>query len=538
MDTKRAGLFRRARPLRTCSSRGGRDRGRPGFPGALAGVLLCGLLGGPAAALAHPLGNFSISQYTGIRLRPDQVELHYVVDMAEIPTYQEIQQTGIIPQEGHPSLEAYLARKVDTLRDGLLLEVDGQRLRLQVVAREVIFPAGAGGLPTMKLGALLRAPLPSAEGSGPRQLAYQDTNFPARVGWKEIVAVGEGGVTLLTSSVPAQDRSQELSNYPTDLLNRPPQVLDARLTFGGAQTLAAGPTGGPGPADTPAAGRDAPTDGLALRPNQHGTPRDAFTQLLTTQEVGLGFVVIALLVAAGLGAAHALEPGHGKTIVAAYLVGSGGTAWHAVLLGLIVTLTHTAGVFLLGAITLFASRSVLPERLYPWLSVGSGLAIALLGGTLFLRRYAGQGPAHGHPHPHTHLHHALPPHPHVASTAGHDPHAAPGAAVSLPGLLALGVTGGIVPCPAALVVLLTALALHRVGFGLILIVAFSAGLAAVLIAVGMLMVSAQRLMARVRTEGPLIQRWLPLTSAAVITLLGLAIAIRGLVDAGILLIRL
>ena len=105
-------------------------------------------------------------------------------------------------------------------------------------------------------------------------------------------------------------------------------------------------------------------------------------------------------------------------------------------------------------------------------------------------------------------------------------------------LLALGVTGGIVPCPAALVVLLSAVALQRVGFGLFLIVAFSIGLAAVLIAIGLLMVYARRLMARVEGNGPLITRWLPLTSSATITMLGVAIAAQALMSAGILAIRL
>ena len=227
--------------------------------------------------------------------------------------------------------------------------------------------------------------------------------------------------------------------------------------------------------------------------------------------------------------------------MAAYLVGARGTAWHAVLLGLIVTVSHTAGVYVLGAVTLFASRYVVPERLYPWLAVGSGVVIAVVGFTLFLRRYAGHAHPHGHTHgppmctttmrpgEHGHEHgHGAPSHPHV--DAGHT--------VTLPALVGLGVTGGIVPCPAALVVLLSSLALNRIGFGLLLIVAFSVGLAAVLIAIGLLMVYARRFMARFQGEGPLIQRWLPLTSSAVITILGIAIAIQGLMCVGILHVRL
>jgi nickel/cobalt exporter len=262
-------------------------------------------------------------------------------------------------------------------------------------------------------------------------------------------------------------------------------------------------------------------------------------------------VMLALVIAAGLGAFHALEPGHGKTMVAAYLVGARGTAWHALLLGLIVTASHTAGVYLLGGVTLYASRYVVPERIYPWLGVVSGLMIAGLGIVLFLRRYAGghgHDHTHGHDHAHDHghgHHHEHDDHPHDHQHGQHHDHAlhhhgqdhTPGR-VSLKQLFVLGVTGGIVPCPAALVVLLSTLSLGRVGFGLVLIVAFSLGLAAVLIATGILVVYARRLMARLQGEGLLITRWLPLTSAAVIIVVGLGMTTQALQAAGILQIRL
>jgi nickel/cobalt transporter (NicO) family protein len=263
---------------------------------------------------------------------------------------------------------------------------------------------------------------------------------------------------------------------------------------------------------------------IRLQANRQATPRSAFTDLVAMQQLGMGMVLIALAVAAGLGAFHALEPGHGKTVVAAYLVGSRATAWHALLLGLIVAGSHTAGVYLLGAVTPYASHHVVPQRLYPWLGAISGLAIAALGFSLFLRRYAGE--AHHHPHPHPHAH-----------GRAHHPHETTGT-VSLGQLVALGVTGGIVPCPAALVVLLGAISLRRVGFGLPLIVAFSVGLAAVLIGVGLLMVYARRFMSQFQREGSLVTRWLPLISAAVITLFGMALAVQALVTAGILQIRL
>jgi ABC-type nickel/cobalt efflux system permease component RcnA len=512
----------------------------------------------PASTPAHPLGNFSINQYTGIRIEADTVGLRYLVDMAEIPTYQEIQEAGIVPEAGHPGLSAYVAKTVERLKEGLLLEVDGRRLPLQVESSEIIFPPGAGGLPTLKLGVLYRASVPNPAADATRHLHYRDGNFPNRAGWKEIVAVGGPGVTIASRSVPEKDRSRELADYPTDLLNSPPQDLEARVVFTRGQSIASAGGAARPPVETPPATieAEAPPPGArsGLQVNRQGTPRSAFTELVTTQELSLGVILITLAVAAALGAFHALEPGHGKTVVAAYLVGSRGTVQHAVLLGLIVTVSHTAGVYLLGGVTLYASRYVVPERLYPWLGALSGLAIAVLGFTLFLRRFAqtadghshGHAHEHGHGHDHHHHHHGHD-HGHGAGTHSddvehaHDPHhhhhPAPGSAIALPGLVALGVSGGIIPCPAAVVVLLSAVALNRIGFGLLLIVAFSVGLAAVLIAIGILMVYAGRVMARFHGDGPLIQRWLPLASSVVITIFGVAITFQALTTAGILQVR-
>jgi nickel/cobalt exporter len=517
----------------------------------LVGLIVLAVAGGPGSAGAHPLGNFSISQYTGLRIAPDAVELRYLVDLAEIPTFQEIQEAAIVAELGHPSLQGWLPRKVEALKEGLRLEVDGQPLSLRAGPSEVIFPPGAGGLPTLKLRAVFRATLPPA--GTRRELRYRDGNFPDRAGWKEVIAVAEGGATFEQSSVPAVDRSQELADYPTDLLNSPPQDREARVVFTGgvtppvasappspgtsarasrgadpaapARESAAEPSSPAPPAGEPGGRADTPR----LEANRQETPRSAFTALVATRELGPGVVAVALLVAAALGAFHALEPGHGKTVVAAYLVGSRGTAWHAVLLGLVVTASHTAGVYLLGALTLYGSRHVVPERLYPWLGAVSGAAIAIVGLTLLVRRYAeGAHPhSHAHPHPHAHDH----SHGGGADHHHHDAGSTDGG-VSAASLVTLGVTGGIVPCPGALVVLLSALALNRVGFGLLLIVAFSVGLAAVLIAIGILMVYAGRFMSRFGAPGPLVHRWLPLASSAVITLLGLAIAVQALRTTG------
>jgi ABC-type nickel/cobalt efflux system permease component RcnA len=529
-------------------------------------LAIVGVLATPHLASPHPLGNFSISHYTAIRIEPNALTLRYIIDMAEIPTFQEIQDTKIVPQEGHPSLPAYLAQRVEALRAGLILELNGQRLPLSSDAGEVVFPPGAGGLPTLKLGMRFRAPFDKASAPTVHELRYRDTNFSGRAGWKEIIATGGQGITLVSSTAPERDRSQALADYPTDLLNSPPQEVEARVVFARqaiAPQVAALVPPSPWQGEATKEGENRSggiitvDEGRAqigradLVVNHQPTPRNSFTELVTTQQLSFGIVLVAMAVSVGLGAFHALEPGHGKTVVAAYLVGSRGTTWHAMLLGLIVTVTHTAGVYFLGVVTLFASRYMIPERLYSWLGVMSGLVIATLGCSLFLRRYTGWDHSHSNDHGHGHSHaknhpdpHVHTPgeeftHPHTDQRHHHHPHAHPDPpTVSLRELLAVGVTGGIVPCPAALVVLLSALSLNRVGFGMLLIVAFSVGLASVLIAVGVLMVYAQHLMAQVQADGRLMTRWLPLTSAAVMTMFGITIAVQALVTAGILQIRL
>jgi ABC-type nickel/cobalt efflux system permease component RcnA len=520
----------------------------------------------PAPVPAHPLGNFSISQYTAIQIERDAIALRYFIDMAEIPTFQELQSREIPADPADPRVSRYLRDTADALKANLRLEVDGKRLALDVRSAEVIFPPGAADLPTMKIALLMAAPLASPRG-GIETLWYRDDNFAARTGWKEVVAVGRSGSTVIESSAPDRDRSRELSDYPTDLLDSPPQAREARVRFSRppapavvANTPAPPPRPSPSdtsaPSEAPASGPassaasasvTSPAETTAAAPvvakvNVQSVSRGAFTDLITTRELTLSVVAIALAVAAALGAFHALEPGHGKTVVAAYLVGARGTARHALILGLIVTASHTAGVYLLGGVTFYASQYVVPERLYPWVALASGLTIAALGLSLFWRRYAGDASEHHHHHHGVHQHHGALAHSHAPEHehdhdhqhGGHAHHHHEPGHVSVRQLCALGITGGIVPCPAALVVLLSALSLRRVGFGLLLIVAFSVGLAAVLIAIGMLVVYARRLVARFDESGPLVTRWLPLTSSAVMTLLGAAIAVQALASGALL----
>src|SRR5262249_18939025 len=315
-----------------------------------------------------------------------------------------------------------------------------------------------------------------------------------RPGWQEITADAAEGIALVDSTVPRTDRSRALREYPTDLLASPPHVTEARFRMASAMA-------GDGRTGT------ATLPDVATAP---GGFRDRLTELIATRApLGPGLVLTSLLAAAALGALHALSPGHGKTIVGAYLVGARGTARHALFLGLVVTATHTLGVYALGLVTLTASHYVVPEQLFPCLRGASGLLVLGIGASLASTRLdAARGghlhaDEHDHDHDHGHGHHHHHHHGH-----GHDhghshvPDVTGEGALTWRRLFALGVSGGLLPCPSALVVMLGAIALGRIAFGLLLIVAFSIGLAAVLTPIGLLFVYARRWVHRLPADAP------------------------------------
>jgi high-affinity nickel-transport protein len=521
------------------------------------------MISGARVAYAHPMGNFSINHYSGIRVEKGFVEVRYIIDLAEIPTYQEIQNVGIVARVGDATLPPYLKAQAAAWDKGIRLEVDGQVVKLTPVSGSVIFPPGAGGLPTMKIGVVYRGVLKDSSVEK-RHLRYADSNFDGHAGWKEIVVTSGKGVILEGTQQFQVDRSAQLTDYPTNLLNSPPQDLEAEFDYSvasapvasiqpasppkslqQANVLAAETSAPRASATSPSSVQGTPEPALNLAPNKQATPRNRFTELMIRPEMGFWFLLTAAFLAAGLGAAHALEPGHGKTIVAAYLVGSRGSTRHAVGLGLLVTAAHTAGVYALGAVVLYASKYVIPEQIYPWLSIFSGMVIAVLAGYLLLRAWTGVEVEDGHEEGVLHTHWYSKKRPGLAAEVPtHRGEAAMDGApvisvgsekktVPLKQLLVLGITGGIIPCPAALVVLLSAVSLHRVGLGLFLIVAFSAGLAAVLIAIGIAMVKARSLLARWKTDSPVMKKWLPMASATAMLIAGVAIAATALPATGI-----
>jgi ABC-type nickel/cobalt efflux system permease component RcnA len=414
------------------------------------------------------------------------------------------------------------------------------------------FLPGVGGLPTMRLHMQLEAAWPV---TGEALVRYEDTNAPERLGWREVVIRPLADTSILGSTVPGVDRSQELTNYPTDATSGFPQETAAEFRVRGARAQAA-----PGVEASQATNAPAPQQsalsapGIQPAPPSAVAPRargDRLADLITADELTPTLILASLLIAFALGGLHALSPGHGKTIVAAYLVGSRGTAKHALLLGAIVTVAHTAGVFILGIVTLSLSSRIVPEHLYPIIQLLSGVAIAVVGVRMFSSRvrdgwrvhsHAAHGEhAHDQEHGHARDHAAVHSHGHGRGHAhdhahseehahdhGHS-HEVPAGEPTAATLLALGVSGGILPCPSALVVLLSAVALHRVGAGLVLIVAFSLGLASVLSVIGILVVRAGTLLSRFDSASGIVRR-VPAFSALFVCILGLGLALGAVPD--------
>jgi len=479
-------------------------------------------------ASAHPLGNFTVNLYSRLELYSDAILVRYVVDMAEIPAFQEAE---VIDQDDDGELSddessAYLETAAATLADGLSLSINGTSSELRLLTSDVSYPEGQAGLDTLRIALSLRSEVDQPTVS----IEYLDTNYNDRIGWREIVVLPAEGAVLIESTVPEVDVSSELTAYPDD--GDTPDVSSAVLAadVSGAQQA---PTIGDQAAEW-------------IEPSESASPpsESAFASLIDVENITVPVIIVALLAAFAFGAIHALEPGHGKTLVAAYFVGIKGTASQALALGLIIAATHTVGVLLIAAVTIFGSQYVLAEDLYPWLSLAAGLMVLALGLRLVLTRMSGLGVVHRIAHRIGHHHHDHP-------TPAREQEGAP----PWRSLIALGLADGLVPSPSTLVVLLAAVSLDRVGLGLALVVAFSVGLAVVLTLVSLAMVFTRRFSDRLSTairsrrngvgmldrisavvaNPRLTATYLPIAGALALVAVGAMLTVRALPSAGLVI---
>ena len=523
-------------------------------------------------ASAHPLGNFTINTYDGLVVVPGGVRVSYVLDMAEIPTFQlgrSLDANG----DGTASpgeLAAFARARSRALLPDVHVSSGGRLVPLSVRSAAAQLRPGQAGLHCLRLEIVFAG---TVARSG--ALAFADDTYADHIGWHEVTAVGARGAVLDRSDVPTRTISDALLHYPTNLLASPLHVTTAHLAFEpGASGAAPGLPGGPD---------------RGARP---GITGGAFAKLATWTGLSVPALLLALLLAAGFGAAHALLPGHGKTLIAAYLVGEGGRLRQAAQVGVAVAFMHSASVIALG-VAILGLQVVAPDRIYPWVTLATGLLVIGMGSALAVIRIrdARRGTTHGHHHhgPGGHVHvddpvvavgrvpvlvgvgasartafapgtteaepvelgHVGPSfeehggHPHdvpSSVSAGHDhdghPHADhPGdhshgndrprldRPLSRRGMAGLAVAGGILPSPTAIIVLLATFSAHRVGFGLALILAFSVGMAAALVAVGALALRARTAVSR-RLSGRLV--WiLPVVTAVVIVGVGAFLAVKG-----------
>jgi len=514
--------------------------------------LLLSLALAAATLEAHPMGNFSVSHYTRLEPSSKGVEVTYVLDLAEVPTYMLLRDWKLDAKSPQAELEQHAAEQAKEWGKGLEFQSAGKPLEPRFVSAAIRIADGAGGLAVARITSTFE--LPGAKSP----LQFEDRNFPDRAGWKEIVIDSGAGAELLKASQGSTGRSKALTEYPADPTLAPPQDLRASLDWRvtGAPVTRALPRIVPIEQPKPVVAPPTPPPSSTPQVQQPAgsvVKGDFLSRLLAQQQIGWGWLLLGLLVAFGLGGAHALEPGHGKTIVAAYLVGSRGTMKHAALLGAMVTFTHTISVFLLGLAMLVLSKSIVPDKVIRVLEAVSGLSIVAIGAVMLfqrIRRLRASGAAHDHHHhdhvhdhnhvhahahthahehvhSHTHDHHHDHSHVHDHHHHGHDhgPHGhshVPEGEITPGSLIALGISGGLVPCPAALVIMLAAIAFGHAGAGLIQLVAFSLGLAGVLMAVGMMVLYAKSWLpdASAATRHPVV-RMVPVFSAIVIMCVGL-----------------
>ncbi|MDX6254710.1 MAG: nickel/cobalt transporter (NicO) family protein [Frankiales bacterium] len=525
------------------------------------------LAAGPASA--HPLGNATVNHYDGLTLTTDRIDDHAVEDIAEIPTFQrkagiDTDRNGVLSAA---ESAAYATGQCAALAGGNHLRVAGTAVAWQVTSAAYTERPGAiGGLTVGRLVCDLRAGSDLSSGA---TVALSDNWDGAGVGWHEITAVADG-VSLDNSAVPATSISDELQNYPNDLLSSP---LDVRST-----TLDVVAGGG---GSTYAKAKDLPVAGLAVRElNRLG---NGFNNLVGRKHMGLGVGALALLLSLVLGAGHAFLPGHGKTVMAAYLVGRRGRLRDVITVGATVTITHTAGVLILGLLIALGAQfaTVVVERDLAIISggtvalVGLGLlvsavrrrraerlsheehllhldvdtlaveealvhehadgvpvrALVLHGSTAGRATALAEAP-HDHPHPHPHTH------PAEAATHSHGwgqahSHAPRDKGFSRSGLIGLGAAGGLVPSPSALLVLLAAVTAGRTIFGIGLVLAYGLGMALALCAAGLLVVRLQDRVTRLLAGRKLARLgWvasaLPVLTASIVLVVGLGLMARAI----------
>jgi nickel/cobalt transporter (NicO) family protein len=478
----------------------------------------------PLAALAHPLDVYL--QATYITVAPTQLTVELDLSPGALVAPQVLPQldTNGDQQIADAEGQAY----VDAILHNVVLQVDGSPLSLAVskfdMPEYLTMQAGYG---TIRIFTIAKLP----DGMmGTHQIYYKNNYAPTGSAYQVNAFVDKG--VAITLGKQKRDSIQ--------------QSMTMDYAIGSASTARAASA-----ADL-ATNTTSTTTGTTSLDTPFGTLAGASDHVrhllgyLNGPALSPWALLLALALAGVLGGLHALTPGHGKTLVTAYLVGSRGTVCHAVALGSIVTVTHTSSVMVIGLLALFASQFIVPKVLVPMLEITAGLLVVFMGIRLVWQRWTALhsrkrvDDVHGHDHDdrhhhthdhrHSHLHEGDHAHAYTHDHGDRHPHShlPPAEGITLGNLLALGVSGGLVPCPEALGIMVIAIGLNRILLGLGLIVSFSFGLAAVLIVIGILLVRSRSLLERLGGVSSCWRSALPLVSAVIVTALGVGITLGGL----------
>ncbi|KUN00879.1 nickel transporter [Streptomyces yokosukanensis] len=470
------------------------------------------LAGGTAGA--HPLGNFTVNRYDGLVAAPGRLRVDHVEDLAEIPA------TQAEPDLRRLGATRWARQRCARAAEGSRLTVDGRTTALTAVGGVARLRPGQAGLHTLRVECRLTAPLPRG---ATVTVGFRSAGAADGTGWREITARGDR-MTLTATDVPKTSASDELTAYPKDLLTSPADTTAASVRLR---------PGGPALAEEPAA-----RPGAAVLPRGADRWTRALEDLVARRDLTVGFAALALLVAVVLGALHALAPGHGKTLMAAAAAARGSRARPRDVLPLAasVTVTHTLGVVALGM--LVTAGSAATPSVIAWLGIAGGALVLATGAGLVRKVWSARHHHLPHHVDHTHGGHTHGGHAHSHTHGGHT-HTHP-TAPTLRGTILLGFAGGLVPSPSAVVVLVGAAALGKAWFGLLLVVAYGAGLALTLTAAGFAVVRLGSGMTRVLERRPrwtahpvatLLRRSVPLASALVVMALGAGLVLKGAASA-------
>jgi nickel/cobalt transporter (NicO) family protein len=477
----------------------------------------------PALAVAHPLGNFTVNRYNGLTVAASWTQLDRVVDLAELPTVQARHEMDSDGDRDVTSSEAaaWAGASCNTTPSQVTLSIEGRPAQLVPTGLGITFASGQAGLDTLRLVCTYQASYSLTGGTV--AVEFADATYPSRQGWREIVVTGRG-VELSGADQFAKGTSNRLRSYPVDAGGAIRAQASADFSFVPAADNAT--VDFPSVDDAVAFG--SPADSIVGRSSSAAAvpggvsdlPAE-LTSLIQANDLSLPAVLLALGLAALVGAFHAATPGHGKTLMAAYLVGTRGTVRHALGLGLTVTFSHTIGVLGLGAIVMIAGAAIPSERLLPILGLGSGVVVTLMGVILLAQRIRATREEREHQGAHEHgLEHSHGPIRHSHLPTSEVP-------LRRRNLVALGVVGGLVPSASAILILVGSIAAGRPAFGLVLTIAFGAGMAAVLVGVGILLVHARSLVERMpsRNVGQ-VMAYAPVLTALVFVVVGMAISVQ------------